>query len=137
MDEAQFSGYLAYQEQMKDKVRYFDFTQTFYHQRLDALNYLFVRTDENAPYYLDDPRYVLKSLVTYMGSYTELKHDTLLYVKQAYAELGGGGGGDCERMIEPPALPIPKGYIEAPVELIDQLVALSTMADGHFANEQR
>jgi hypothetical protein len=26
-----------------------------------------------------------------MGSYTELKHDTLLYVKQNYAEMWWGG----------------------------------------------
>jgi hypothetical protein len=43
-----------------------------------------------------------------LGSYTELKHDTLLYVKQAYAEMGGGGAGPCGRSIDPPELPIPK-----------------------------
>jgi hypothetical protein len=41
--------------------------------------------EEDAPYFKLDPLYRLKNLVTYMGSYTELKHDTLLYVKQAYA----------------------------------------------------
>lgn len=72
-----------------------------------------------------------------MGSYTELKHDTLLYVKQAYAELGGGGFGDCQRSIEPPALPVPRWYVEAPAELIDQLVALTELANSHFVDEQR
>lgn len=31
-----------------------------------------------------------KNLNAFLGSYTELKHDTLLYAKQSYAEMGGG-----------------------------------------------
>ena len=31
-----------------------------------------------------------KSLESYLGSYTELKHDTVLYAKQVMAEMGGG-----------------------------------------------
>ena len=32
-----------------------------------------------------------KQLNTSLGSWTELKHDTILYAKQAYAEMGAGG----------------------------------------------
>ncbi len=45
-----------------------------------------------------------KNLNAWLGSYTELKHDTVLYAKQAYAEKGGGG--DCEEM------PMVYGYVE-------------------------
>lgn len=45
-----------------------------------------------------------KNLNTFLGSYTELKHDTVLYAKQSYSEMGGGG--DCEI----PA--VPYGYVE-------------------------
>ena len=60
---------------------------TVYHKWIDMLGYLINEAEENAPYFKLDPIYRLKNLVTYMGSYTELKHDTLLYVKQAYAEM--------------------------------------------------
>ena len=69
---------------------------------------LFISGGNNVPYFMEDPLYQNKLLNTYLGSYTELKHDTLLYVKQAYAELGGGGEGPCSQSVEPPALPIPK-----------------------------
>jgi hypothetical protein len=62
---------------------------TFYHKWLKTIGQLFAPV-ENLPYFKKDPLYIFKNLATYMGSYTELKHDTLLYTKQAYAELGGG-----------------------------------------------
>jgi len=36
------------------------------------------------------PSLVDKQLNTVLGSWSELKHDTILYAKQVYAELGGG-----------------------------------------------
>jgi hypothetical protein len=47
---------------------------------------LFIKV-KNEPYFKKVPAYIFKNLTTYLGSYTELKHDTLLYVKQAYAEM--------------------------------------------------
>ena len=59
-----------------------------------------------------------------MGSWTELRHDTLLYAKQSFAELGGGG----EQSTPPP---VPKGYVEPNLSFITRLVALTTMTrDG-------
>jgi hypothetical protein len=51
--------------------------------------------------------FIDKTFNTILGTYTELKHDTLLYVKQAYAELGAGGNG-CMIAIDVPELPVPK-----------------------------
>ncbi|MBQ9553733.1 DUF3160 domain-containing protein [bacterium] len=64
---------------------------TIYHQWLNVLGQLFEPV-ENAPYFKNNPLYLLKNMATYMSSYAELKHDTLLYAKQSYAEMGGGGG---------------------------------------------
>lgn len=69
---------------------------------------LFINGGNSIPYFMEDPLYQNKLLNTFLGSYTELKHDTLLYVKQAYAELGGGGGGPCDIRVTPPDLPVPK-----------------------------
>ncbi|MDR0282488.1 MAG: DUF3160 domain-containing protein [Candidatus Peribacteria bacterium] len=68
-------------------------TENVYHKRLKMIGLLLNIPLKNAPYRYFDPLYQFKNLVTYMGSYTELKHDTLLYVKQAYAEMGSGGPG--------------------------------------------
>ena len=114
----------------------FDFGTTIYHSRLNILSTLFISGGNNTPYYTEDPLYQNKNLNTYLGSYTELKHDTLLYVKQAYAELWGGGWGPCDRSVEPPALPVPKGYIEANIDLIDQLIALTQETNKFFTGQQ-
>lgn len=96
-----------------------------YHKRLEMLSTLLELPLKNAPYFRRDGLYQMKNLVTYLGSYTELKHDTLLYVKQSYAEMGAGGAGDCDIYIDPPALSVPKGYIEAEPEFLDALIALT------------
>jgi hypothetical protein len=108
------------------------FTNNIYHKRLNMLGLLLKAPLENAPYFRLDPLYALKNLMTYMGSYTELKHDTLLYVKQSYAEMGAGGEGECRIRIETPALPVPKGYLEAEPAFIDQLIQLNTETLPYF-----
>ncbi len=65
-----------------------------------------------------------KNLQTSLGSWTELKHDTLLYAKQSYAEKGGGGPID-------DLPPVPKGYVEPNIAFWDRIIALSEMTmDG-------
>jgi hypothetical protein len=56
------------------------------------------------PRYMQSKLFPVKQLQTFLGSYTELKHDTLLYVKQNFAEKGDGDDG------EPP--PVPRGFVE-------------------------
>ena len=57
------------------------------------------------PLYMQDKLFSVKQVETFLGSYTELKHDTILYAKQSYAELGNGG----EEGTPPP---VPKGFVE-------------------------
>jgi hypothetical protein len=68
-----------------------------------------------------------KDLNTIIGSWTELKHDTLLYAKQSYAEKGGG---DPEGE-DPPAV---KGYVEPNIEFFDRLEALVILVNGSLTN---
>jgi hypothetical protein len=56
------------------------------------------------PFYMQDRLFAVKQLESFLGSYTELKHDTLLYAKQTYAELGDGEAGKMP--------PVPKGFVE-------------------------
>jgi hypothetical protein len=55
-----------------------------------------------------------KNLQTYLGSYTELKHDTVLYAKQVMVEMGGGG-------IQPVD---DRGYVEPEPEVYARLKSL-------------
>ena len=61
-----------------------------------------------------------KQLETYLGSWAELKHDTILYAKQVYAEMGGGDEPLDDR-----------GYVEPNPEVYARLAALTRMTiDG-------
>ena len=104
-----------------------------YHRWLNALWRLISKVDENAPYFKQSRAYALKNIVTYLWSYTELKHDTLLYVKQPMmAELWWGGMWDCEIVVEAPALPVPRWYIEADIDLIDELLKLTNETKKYY-----
>ena len=74
------------QEKVKSELADDSLLKTVYHQWLAMLGQLFVPVN-NAPYFKQIPLYIYKNLATYLGSYTELKHDTLLYTKQSYAEM--------------------------------------------------
>ncbi len=118
------NGYLKVAKDLIQKVQYFDFSKNIYSQWLDTLNYVFVKFEGNKPYWLKDKLYKLRQLLTYMGSYTELKHDTQLYVKESYAEIWWWGF-DCIE-VDPPSLPVPKWYVEPNIDLIDKLIKLSS-----------
>ncbi|MHB8066335.1 MAG: DUF3160 domain-containing protein [Desulfobaccales bacterium] len=77
------------------------------------------------PFYMQDRLFPVKQLETFLGSYTELKHDTLLYAKQNYAERGGGGDEGT-----PP--PVPKGFVEPNLAFWDTLTRLVDYVRGGY-----
>ncbi len=99
-------------------------TQNMYWSWLYTLRALFQDHADGYPMFMRGVPWAKKSLITALGSWTELRHDTLLYAKQSFAELGGGGE-------PPPPPPVPKGYVEPNMTLITRLIALATMTrDG-------
>ncbi len=72
------------------------------------------------PLYMQATTFADKQIQTFLGSYTELKHDTVLYAKQSYAELGGGG----DESVKIP--PVPKGFVEPNLTFWRKLSALIT-----------
>ena len=56
---------------------------------LDALRPLAEEKGEGWPQYMQSEAWAKKDLATMLGSWAELKHDTALYAKQVYAEMGG------------------------------------------------
>jgi len=77
------------------------------------------------PLYMQGKVFPIKQLETFLGSYTELKHDTLLYAKQSYAELGDG-----EDEGKPP--PAPKGFVEPNLAFWQTLQRLVAYTDAGF-----
>lgn len=138
-EHTQYSSYnevkSAAKEALNKEVRETSVLDSVYHKWLNMLWDIIFKEEDNAPYFKLDPIYHLKNLVTYMWSYTELKHDTLLYVKQNYAELWWGGWGeDCWIWVEPPVLPAPKWYVEADLDVINKLIALNNELKSDFSD---
>lgn len=73
-----------------------------------------------APYFASTPAWQKKNLNTALASWTELRHDTILYGKQSGAECGGPG----EYVVPPP----PKGYVEPNVEFYSRLETLTRLS---------
>ncbi len=96
-----------------------DWTQNLYWSWLYTLKPLTAAVPSGYPSFMTNEAWQDKQLTTYLGSYTELKHDTILYAKQSMAELGGG----------PPT--IVKGYVEPQPDLYARLTGLTQLTiDG-------
>jgi hypothetical protein len=97
-------------------------TQNLYWSWLYALQPFLTPKDERYPAFMQTPAWTHKDLHTALGSWTELKHDTILYAKQVMAEMGGGGAE------EPP-----HSYVEPNPEAYARLLALATMTKDGLA----
>ena len=78
--------------------------------------------DRQYPPFMRNEAWRDKSLFTALASWTELRHDTILYVKQSAAEAGEGGEGWM------PVIPKPQGYVEPNPDFfrrLENLIALS------------
>lgn len=58
---------------------------------LNTLRPLLEVKGEGDPMFMQSEEWQKKDLECFAGSFTELKHDTVLYTKQVLAEMGGGG----------------------------------------------
>ena len=63
---------------------------SLYAQWLNTLRPILNEKGDGYPTFMQSDEWNKKSLEGFLGSYTELKHDTILYSKQAMAEMGGG-----------------------------------------------
>ena len=64
-------------------------TQNLYWNILHVFNGLLEEKSSTYPAFMRTKAWARKELTTYLGAWTELRHDTILYAKQVYAELGG------------------------------------------------
>lgn len=62
---------------------------SLYSEWLNTLRPLLEKKGTGYPVFMQSENWLKKSLEGFLGSYTELKHDTVLYSKQVIAEMGG------------------------------------------------
>lgn len=99
--------------------------QNLYWSWLYTLMPLLQEKPEGYPSFMRNSAWARKELNTYLGSWAELKHDTILYAKPVYAEAGGGGGIIDDR-----------GYVEPNPYVYARLASLVRMTgDGLQARE--
>jgi hypothetical protein len=94
-------------------------TQNLYYSWLYSFQPLIAVKDHRYPAFMQNQAWTRKDLHTALASWTELKHDTILYAKQVMAEMGGG---------EQPAPP--HGYVEPNPEAYARLRALAMMTQS-------
>ncbi len=119
-----------YDEQLgkaRDVVAGYDeqtWTQNLYWSWLYTLRPMLDPVGEGYPQFMRSPAWLDKQLNTALGSWTELRHDTILYAKQVYAEMGAGA-------LPPPTPEPPKGYVEPVPDVYARIAALAQMTiDG-------
>ena len=123
VDELGETDYACYPENMTTMKDYIDeqgtdiWTQNLYWGWLYMLRPLLVEKTTGWPSFMQNQAWTRKDMNTYLGSWTELKHDTILYAKQVYAELGGAPSGDEDD----------RGYVEPEVETYARLAGLIKM----------
>jgi hypothetical protein len=82
---------------------------------------------QHYPLYMRAQSFLDKQIQTFLGSYAELKHDTILYAKQSYAELGAGGE-------DKPLPAVVKGFVEPNLEFWNRFNALLDRTDKLFTD---
>ena len=119
MGETEYANYVRQAEKVRQEIANLEtdsWTQNLYWSWLYAFQPVIAVKGESYPAFMRTIAWQRKDLQTALGSWTELKHDTILYAKQAYAEMGGG-----------PEESPPKGYVEPVPEVYARLAALTTM----------
>lgn len=123
MGETGYEKYPENMRKMQEHIAALDagtWTQNLYWSWLYTLAPLTEPKGKGYPAFMQNQEWTRKQLETYLGSWTELKHDTILYAKQIYAEMGGGGEMQDDR-----------GYVEPNPVVYARLAALTRMTiDG-------
>ena len=82
---------------------------------LNTLRPLLIEKGEGYPVFMQNEEWLKKDLECFAGSFTELKHDTILYSKQVMAEMGGGYDEE----------PDYRGYVEPEPLVYERFAALA------------
>ncbi len=128
LDEMDDSNYLNYESQfgqLKDEFDSFDAAQwnkNLYWSWLFTLKPLLDDHGEGYPTFMQTDAWKDKELTTSLASWTELRHDTILYAKQSYTM-------EVTSIIPPTEEKPVVGYVEPVPEFYNRLLALTQMTN--------
>ena len=115
--DTRFEKYNENMQTLRDMIQEADdstWNASLYAGWLNTLRPLLETKGAGYPTFMQTEEWAKKNLMTYLGSYAELKHDTILYAKQMIAEMGGGDLPDWDD----------RGYVEPEAEVYARLSAL-------------
>jgi hypothetical protein len=119
-EDKQWNQYLPSLKALQAKFnRYSEWDVSVYNKWIESLLSL-QKTDKSYPVFMQLPAWNIKNLNTALASWTDLKHDALLYSEQPLAAECGGGG---------PPDPITMGYVEPNVLFWEKLNELLRLTD--------
>ena len=124
LDELGDSAYERYDQAVQAAGRIFPppddpaWRQNLYWAWLDVLHAFVTPRERPTQAFETGDAWADRTLTTALASWAQLRHDTILYVKQPYAGFGAGA---------PPPPPPPKGFVEPNPEVFAKLIALNGM----------
>lgn len=113
-----YPGYMENMEKLRGGINEADdslWNASLYASWIHTLRPLLEKKGEGYPIFMQNEEWAKKNLECFAGSYTELKHDTVLYSKQVMAEMGGG-------MEEEPD---DRGYVEPEPVVYERFASLA------------
>jgi hypothetical protein len=123
--DADYDGYAEQLEKLQAEFAALpaeQWTENLYWNWLHTLRPLLEVKGEGYPFFMQSPAWPDKDLHTWLGSWTELRHDTILYAKQSYTVFATS--------IMPESQPA-RGYVEPQPQVYARLAALTAqMEDG-------
>ena len=128
LGETNYKGYPENMEKLQNHIESANeatWTQNLYWSWLYTLKASTGNKEEGYPSFMQNKAWQRKELNTFLSGWTELKHDTILYAKQVYAEMGGGMPGVDDR-----------GYVEPNPKLYARLAALINMTKEGLSSRQ-
>ena len=116
--DTDYSGYSENMTQLREFISgatEASWTSSLYSSWLYTLEPLLETKGEGYPSFMTSTEWQKKNLETFAGSFTELKHDTVLYSKQVMAEMGGGPWEEIDD----------RGYVEPEPEVYRRFMLLA------------
>jgi len=98
-------------------------------KQLHVISMLARPRGETFPAFMRTEAFAAKNLESQLGSFTQLKHDTVLYAKQVYAEAGEGG-------LDDKLPPVVKGLVQPDLPFWREIERLTRFAADGFARHK-
>lgn len=125
LGDSEYNGYDKVFTKLEEEFSKFsvkEWNKNLYWSWLYALKPLLKEYDSGYPTFMQTKAWQDKSLTSALASWSELRHDTILYAKQSYTV------GTTSIHIPPPEKPV-VGYVEPVPEFYNRLLALTKMTN--------